>query len=201
MGFDLVFGFLLLFFAWRGYKRGFVQQLLNWAGLVFGFLFAGTLSEHALPIVGPKLTYFPEDLRGSVVYLLAIIAIWLLVFTAGSMNLMVYRRRVYGINEPSIPDRMLGVGMGVAQAGVLVSILVFCWVYVPSAIRGNETVESAYKSSKAIEIVDEYRVIERIIDTEEVQRAWGHVKQIAEHYRAPRDTPRNADARELRLSL
>lgn len=199
MGIDIFFGIVLFIGAWRGYRRGFAEQMLLWAGLVVAFLFAEPIANWAAPKLGGKLTYFPEHLRPSVLYLAAIVVVWLAIYIAGSINLSVYRKRIYGENRPSRPDRILGFGMGAAQGALIVSLIAFLWVYVPQGIRESETVKKEYDASRGMKLAEEYRVVERVIDTEEVQRAWGHVRQIAEHYRSaqPKDTADGAV--ELRL--
>lgn len=199
MGIDIFFGIVLFIAAWRGYRRGFAEQMLLWAGLVVAFLFAEPIAKWSEPRIGAKLTYFPEHLRPSVLYLLAIVAVWLAIYITGSINLSVYRKRIYGENRPSRPDRILGFGMGAAQGALVVSILTFLWVYVPQSIRTSEAVQKEYAASRGVQFAEEYRVVERIIDTEEVQRAWGHVKQIAEHYRSAPTKDTASDSVELRL--
>lgn len=199
MGFDVAFGIILLIYIFRGYRRGFAESITFWAGLIIAFMYAEPVAKWAEPIVGDKLTYFPAELRPSVLYLAAIVAIWILVYAIVSFNLSVYRRRIYGENKPSYPDRMLGMIAGAAQAAIMISILNFAWSYVPQSIRDQEAVQKDYEASRGVKLANEYHIVERVIDAEEVQKAWSHVRQIANHYRAGEAATQNAEKLELNL--
>lgn len=202
MGFDIVFGIILFVFVIRGYRRGFAESILFWAGLVIAFMYAEPVSKWAAPMLSDKLTYFPEALRPSVLYVGSIVAIWLAIYAVVSFNLSVYRRRIYGENTPSYPDRMLGTIAGAAQAAIIISVLTYCWTYVPETIRTQEAVKKDYDASRGVKLANEYHIVDRVMDAEQVQKAWEHVRQIANHYRSSNGgEAQNAEKSELELRM
>lgn len=183
MAFDIVFGCLLLFGAWHGLRTGFAKILLNLTGILLGVVFAQPLSKFAVEQFGDRIESVPVEIRPSAAFMAALVVIWLGFWTIGSIFLSWYRKKVFGENVPSLPDRLLGIGLGVAEAAFVVSFLVGCWTFVPEGLRQNSTVLAHYQASKAIQAAGEYPFAEEVLHTEEVRRVKEHFRELLRHYR------------------
>lgn len=190
---DGVFGFMLLLGAWHGLRSGFARILLNLTCLLLASVFAEPISKFASDQFSAQFESIPAAIRPSLVFLGSIVAVWFLCWTCGSMFLAWYRRRLFGENVPSLPDRVLGMGLGMAEAAMLIGLAVHYWPMVPGLIREAEPVKAQFDASKGVKLAHEYPFAERVIDLPEVRKVKEHLLAVLEHYRQPTKTASKED--------
>lgn len=193
MGFDIAVGIVLFLGAVRGFKKGFARQILTVSSLVIALVFADPLAKHFPKQVHKLVEDYPADIAESMLGTGALLLIFLLINGAGTLYLYVYRTRSLGVNTPSLGDRIVGIGMGVAIAAFIACIGIATYRYLPSTIRENDLVQSHYEKSRAIKLAEENQIAEKVWETQEVQRAYLHMGRLVNYIRSSNAASSTAD--------
>jgi uncharacterized membrane protein required for colicin V production len=180
---DIVLGVLVLYSCWRGFRQGLARQLIQLTGLAVGIGFAEPAAQKAAPYAKQYLTAIPTPIQGPALVLAALIVIWMTISVIGSMYLAAYRRRVYGENSPSFGDSLFGVAIGFVKAAFMVSLMVFGFDQLPESARKLPPVEQEVAKSKGIQLAHDYRLVERLIGTQEVQSIGKRMQELVEYFR------------------
>lgn len=178
MWFDVGFGVLFLIGAYRGFRIGFAQQMLQLTGLGLGLLFADPLARKLLPMLEKHLLAVPKPLHHPMLFLAVMFLIWLIITVPGSIYLAAYRKKVFGSNEPSLGDRAFGLGVGLAKAGLMAAFLVFTLNHLPKVAREHATFKEHYDKSRVVSAANRAQLIEQILATPEAQRLGDHLCEI-----------------------
>jgi hypothetical protein len=169
------------------------RQLIQLTGLAVGIGFAEPASQTAAPYAKQYLTAIPTPIQGPALVLAALIVIWMTISVIGSMYLAAYRRRVYGENSPSLGDGLFGVAIGFVKAAFLVSLMVFGFDQLPESARKLPPVEQEVAKSKGIQLAHDYRLVERLIGTHEVQSIGKRVQELVEYFRQSQPNGQESD--------
>ena len=121
---DIAFGILLLSWLMRGYRRGFLGEVVHVGGFVVGVMFAGNLVRAIGTKIEPQLERVPQDMRPAVMHLGAIVVIMLLVWIIGGILFGRNRQKMFGMPGPSPIDRAAGAALGLGIGAVIVCVLV-----------------------------------------------------------------------------
>ena len=182
MGFDVLFGAVVFFGAWRGFCRGFAFTAILATGAVFGILFAQPISERLANVAAGHLSWAPEALHPSLVYLGAILLLWGAVIGGGAFYLAVYRRIMMGNGNPSPEDRLFGVAAGAAVACFWVCVLGLVVDSLPQAIKDYPVVKEHYDASQGVKLVHQFGDLRPVLQIREVRRARDHIHQVVRYY-------------------
>ncbi|HVJ83465.1 MAG TPA: CvpA family protein [Planctomycetia bacterium] len=183
MGLDVFFGILLLIAGWRAYRQGFARQLIQLTGLALGVCFAEPVAAKLAPLAVKHVPDVPAPIQGPSLVLLALFVIWLAVSVSGSFVLASYRKRVYGDNSPSLGDSLFGLGIGAVKAAFVISLMVFGFDRLPESVRLIGPIEEQTRTSKGVHYAHEFRLIDRLIGTREVQAIGKRVQELVEFLR------------------
>ena len=117
---DLIFAILLGLLIIRGYVRGFITELLSWAGLVLGILAAVFFHPAGAAYIRTKTM---EDVR-FVPEILAFIGIFLIVMLVSKILKRMLKDVVTGSNLGKL-DKILGAAFGFAEGIAAASLVLF----------------------------------------------------------------------------
>jgi membrane protein required for colicin V production len=154
---DIVFCVMIIILAVRACLHGFIDEVLNWACLVFGLLFAILCYDRGAVFLREKFT----ALRG-IKYLpgiLSFVILFLIVFIVIKILSAILTDIVTRINLGGL-DRLLGLLFGVAE-GLLLSIFVIFIIDIQPAFDKNIALE---KSIFARLFGPHIETIEKMID-------------------------------------
>ncbi|HMD03125.1 MAG TPA: CvpA family protein [Candidatus Baltobacteraceae bacterium] len=122
---DIVIGAVLLFGALKGFKRGFIGELTGFvalaAGLVAGFVYPGSWDDAVKNWMhlGPGSAHVVAMiLYGALIYAL--------VFAAGAVLSRVAKLPILGIG-----NAVLGAGIGLVKAALLVWAIIYIGLFFP----------------------------------------------------------------------
>jgi uncharacterized membrane protein required for colicin V production len=186
---DLVFGFLLLLGAARGFRQGFANQALHLAGIAFGLILAEPVTAQLWPYAGPRMTLIPEAARAPLLFFAVMAAIVLAILAAGASYLKWRRKTTFGENKPSLADRVFGVLPGVLKYAFLICLFAFAMGRLPGVAREISAVRSQLDSSVAVRLANRYRIVEKLLETEEFVRLRDNAGQLVRYYRSREEAP------------
>jgi uncharacterized membrane protein required for colicin V production len=193
MGIDIVFGVIAVFLCWRAYGHGFARQLIQLTGLALGVCLAEPTAARVAPWASQHIKAIPSAIQGPVIVLGSMFLIWFVTSTIGSLMLATYRRSVYGDNLPSLGDRLFGVAIGAVKAAFLVSLIVFGFDQLPESVRTTSVVVEQTSKSRGVKLAHDYRMVERLVGTQEVQSIGKRMQQLVEYFREPKDEATEKD--------
>jgi uncharacterized membrane protein required for colicin V production len=191
MGIDIIAGIIVFFLCWRAYSQGFARQLIQLTALALGICLAEPIAAKMGPWAADHIKTIPSPIQGPVIVLASLFLIWFVVSFVGSIMLASYRRSVYGDNLPSLGDRLFGVSIGFAKAAFLISLLIFGFDQLPESVHKVPIVEDQMTKSKSVKWAHDYKLIDRLVGTQEVQSIGKRVQQLVEYLRA-NDEPKDS---------
>ncbi|MBX6423072.1 CvpA family protein [Thermosulfurimonas sp. F29] len=145
--FDLVALAVILWFVIRTAWIGFFRGLSSLAGLVLGFIYAGTLAPRVEGILAPWFRGYPWF--EAVCWLLAFTLIFLSVFILAEIL-----TRIFEAAHLSFFNRLLGAALGLVKACVLLSVIFFFLVsFYPQGaglVRRSVVAPFIFKTTRAL---------------------------------------------------
>ena len=175
---DIAFGILLLSWLMRGYRRGFLGQVVSVGGFVVGIMFAGNLVRAIGSKIEPHLERIPQDLRPAAMHLGAIVVIMVLVWIVGGILFGRNRQKMFGMPGPSPIDRASGAALGLGTGAVIVCLIVAGLGHLPNQIRDQELVKSQIEQSHGVKFADQAGVAKWIAAIPEVQVAMDYTSAV-----------------------
>ncbi|MBX9656195.1 CvpA family protein [bacterium] len=191
---DIAFGILLLSYLMRGYRRGFLGEVVSVGGFVLGIMFAGNLVRLVGSKVEPYLDRVPQDIRPAVLHLGAIVVIMLLVWIIGGILFGRNREKMLGLSGPSPIDRFSGATLGLAVGAVIVCLIVAGLGQLPNQIRDQEIVKSQIEQSKGVKYAEQIGVARWVAAVPEVQVAMNYTSAV--FHRVTSDHPVDEESLE-----
>lgn len=180
MLFDGAFAILLISGLLRGYRRGFLGQVVFVGGVVVGIMFAGNLVNAFGKNVEEYLKRVPVDLRPATLHLGAVVAIALVVWIVGGLVFSRNRQRFFGASGPSPIDKLAGSLLGLGTAAIVVCLLVAGVERLPKEIRTNDVVAGQLEQSMGVKWAQKAPVAPWVLDIPEVKVALGHAQTVIE---------------------
>jgi uncharacterized membrane protein required for colicin V production len=184
MAIDIVAGIIVFFLCWRAYSQGFARQLIQLTALALGICLAEPIAAKIGPWANDHIKAIPAPIQGPVIVLASLFIIWFVVSFVGSLMLASYRRSVYGDNLPSLGDRLFGVSVGFLKAAFFISLIIFGFDRLPESVHKVPLVEDQVTKSKSVKWVHDYKLVDRLVGTEEVQSLGKRVQQLVEYLRS-----------------
>lgn len=177
---DIAFAILLVSGLLRGYRRGFLGQVIFVGGIVLGVMFAGNVVQSFGKSLEPQLERVPVDLRPATLHLGAIAVIAIAVWILGGLLFSRNRQRFFGSSGPSPVDRLAGATLGIGTAAVIICLVVAGLDELPKQIRSHEVVQGQIDQSMGVVWAKKMPVAPWILDIPEVQDAFAYAQTVIE---------------------
>jgi uncharacterized membrane protein required for colicin V production len=178
MGLDLALGGLVLFWAIRGWLRGFVVQATRLAGLVIAAYAAVPTRDFVKPYAAQYLPTIRADLSERLLWWVAAIACYFLIVGVASLIVAVSRRNTFGLPEKNRSDQFAGFGFGVVKGLVVAAFLVGALhKYAQPYVARVDWAASQTKESVAWSWSEKYQPAAKIWDSQPVQLFVAHVQK------------------------
>ncbi len=145
--FDLIALSLIVWFVIRTAWIGFFRGLSSLAGLVLGFVYAGSLTPHIERILAPWFKGYPWF--EAVSWLLAFMLIFLSIFILAELL-----TRIFEAAHLSAFNRFLGALLGFVKACVFLAVILFFLVsFYPGAgriVQGSRVAPVVLKTTRML---------------------------------------------------
>jgi uncharacterized membrane protein required for colicin V production len=178
MGLDLALGGLVLFWAVRGWLRGFIVQATRLAGLVAAAYAAVPTRDLVKPYAAQYLPTIRADLADRLLWWVAAVACYFLIVGVASLIVAVSRRNTFGLREKNRSDQFAGFGFGAVKGLVVAAFLVGALQkYAEPMMARFDWAASQTKESVAWSWNEKYQPATKIWDSQPVQHFVTHVQK------------------------
>ena len=120
---DIIIIIPLLYFAWNGYKKGFVIELASLAALVLGLYMAFYFSDFAAELLN-DLFEIDQKYIAIIAFILTFIVVIFLVITAGKIV-----QKFLDILLLGVFNKLAGAVFGILKGALIISIVFFVFNY------------------------------------------------------------------------
>jgi|GEM_PF-1037063 len=179
MGLDLALGGLVLFWALRGWLKGFLVQAIRLVGFVAAVYAAAPIRDQIRPYLAGQFPTVRPELLDRMLWWASGIGAYFLIVGVASLVVAVSRRQSFGASEPNRGDQFAGFGLGVIKGLVAAAFLVACLQkYAEPHLSKLAWAEDQKKESYAWQWNEQYHPAARIWAAPPVQNFVQHIHKM-----------------------
>jgi uncharacterized membrane protein required for colicin V production len=196
MGLDLTLGALILFFAIRGWIKGFVYHSVRIGGLIACVYAADPVRELARPYVLDRLPKIPPALMDRILWWVAAVVSYIVLVGLITLAIQIMRTPApAGMIRSNRSDKMTGFLLGAAKGLVIAALLVAgLQTYGNDLIKNAAWAQQQTHDSRALKWSDQYQPVPRIWSIPAVQQ---FVNQIERNRQEPSQQPGGDGSRQV----
>ena len=145
---DIAICIILGFFAFNGFRHGFIEEMARLISLISGFILASKFHNLVIPYLQPYID--EENIRVAVAYLG--------IFVASVIIIAIIARILQRFIELVLLgwlNRLLGLLLGLLKGFLIISLIIFIIQVIPLKVDGDETIRNKFeKESIMYQICD-----------------------------------------------
>ena len=135
---DIAITIILSFFAFNGFRHGFIEEIGRLISLIGGFIFASKFHHLLIPYLEPYVE--KETLKITLAYL----AIFLITIVLISIVVKLLQKFIELVLLGWL-NRLLGFLLGLLKGFLIISLLIFIIQAIPIKLNGNETIRQKFE--------------------------------------------------------
>ena len=135
---DIAILIILFFFAFNGFRHGFIEEIGKIISLVCGFIFASKFHQLLMPYI---IKYIEtETLQVTLAYLIIFIITIIII----SIIIKILQKFIELVFLGWL-NRLLGLSLGLLKGFLVISLFIFILQAIPLKVNGNETIRQKFE--------------------------------------------------------
>ncbi|MEE2858320.1 MAG: CvpA family protein [Candidatus Neomarinimicrobiota bacterium] len=135
---DIAISIILFFFAFNGFRHGFIEEIGKIISLICGFIFASKFHQLLMPYI---VNYIEtETLQVTLAYLIIFIITIIII----SIIIKILQKFIELVFLGWL-NRLLGLSLGLLKGFLLISLFIFILQAIPLKVNGEETIRQKFE--------------------------------------------------------